>query len=589
MAKKAAPPIPVPRNTYNLESYYRIKRETSQLSIERLAFAERWPVEKGGLPRIQHYHNMLKIMFPGYVPHADDHWAWEQDQSLCEEKWISWTGAAGAAKTCRAALFAVVWWLAAPRRSSVILTTSTKKALKQKMWPEVLKFFSMLPRPSPGNMVQSQTVWQADKGDDKHAIIGIAVESGPVLKAVTHIQGVHTIRQLVIIDEATDVPIAISEACYNLFTYPEDFQLLEIANPQSRFDPHGLFSEPKDGWKSVSIAVDEWETTPKLDGRTGVCLRFDAAKSPNIVAGKVVNKHLITKEKYEQAVKGVGENNPRFWKYFRGFWAPDGLLRTVFTESLIIKMDGFGKHIFAGTSKVKKCGIDPAFGGGDRAIQRFGSMGWLPIGKMGLQLEEEITLLIDATSTDPVHYQLARQIINNCEDRGVEPKDCGIDSTGEGGGLADVIQHEWELRRKKSANIVRVEFGGSPSDLPASDIDKRPCNEVYDRRVTELWHVVRQMLIAGQLKGIDASAAFEFCNRQFDEMGKKIKLESKQDMKDRMSGRSPDCADSCVVLAEVCRRSGMEISHPAEATQDTEWVDKVAEYDTVNAEIGTFD
>lgn len=878
---KTKPAPAVPRNFYGLDKTLDngqklpITSETSQLTIEKAAFAMRWPIEKGGLPRIQHYHNLLRILYPDYVPDKDDHWAFAQDESLCEKKWIAWPGCAGcvdgdtrllnpitgeeptirelcekqiapvvmtlhgpvqaeipflkgfedlfevvlsngsrftttakhlvltstgfvptyslcvgqslfaydpvrlesisgrglsvreqgasdfprttedfqgrysayfhpddeqlryaikasqssfpsqddvqghnhqmscsgdlaselgdihscpvsrhlskngsflqngqldtpgqppfhlgtfgygecsslsfsqsleernrlcpseepipdsckprqfsvgssmpytnkvsqavvvsirktktdffydicipevhhyfaegaihhnSAKTCRASLFAVVWWLCAPSKSSVILTTTTKKALRQRAWAEVLKFYSMLPKQiAPGNMIQSQTIWQSKHGDDKQAIIGIAVEGGPIQKAVDGIKGVHTWRQLIIIDEATSCPEAVFEAAANLFTYPNDFQMLVIGNPFSRFDPLGKYCEPLNGWNSVSIETDSWESKTKPDGQPGHVIRFDAQSAPNIVHSRIVNRHQITKQKYDAACNGSFKDSPRFWAEFRGFWPPDGLTRTIFTESLLVKMDGFGRHVFSGQGKKKIAGLDPAFGGGNRITMRFGSVGTLESGQLALQVEEKVTLKISALNKNPVHFQLAEQAIAECRARGVSPEGFGIDSTGEGGGLADIIERLW------ARGIQRVEFGGKPSERRVSEVDARLCCDVYDRRVTELWYICREFMLAGQLKGIGVEDGFEFCNRQFDDHGKKIVLETKKEMKERMSGRSPDEADAVVVLTEVARRNGMQVEHATQIKEDSNWNDAVRVYDEVNQLTGTFD
>ena len=124
-------------------------------------------------------------------------------------------------------------------------------------------------------MVDSKTCLQASKGDDKNAIFAIAVLDGATSKSVANIQGVHSERILCIVDEATDTPEAAFEATSNLNKGCREFQFLAIGNPHSVLDEHGRFSEPADGWNSVSIETQSWET------QRGVCVRFDGAHSPN--------------------------------------------------------------------------------------------------------------------------------------------------------------------------------------------------------------------------------------------------------------------------------------------------------------------
>lgn len=577
-------PAPLPRRYYGMESLNwpgGIEAQT-QLQIEMIAFIKRWPIESGGLRRVEHYHNILKILFPAFVPDRDDHWAQRQDETLCEVKWLCWAGCAGSAKTCRASLYAVVWWICAPEWSSVILSSTTGKAMRKRAWAEVRKFYSLLPLPHIGNMLDSRTMWQARKGDDKHAIVGVAVNEGPVEKAIDDIKGVHTERQLLLIDEATSTPEAMFGAFCNLQGYPDDFQVVVIGNPWSHMDEMGKFAEPVDGWKSVGIDTLEWETTPKLDGQNGLCVRFDAHHCPNILHNRVVNAHLITAAKLRSAAR-MGESSPKYWSEIRGFWPPDGLNRTVFTESLLQDKDGYGKHIFSGKFKLPCAACDPAFGGGDHAILQFGETGELQTGKTGLQLGDVVELTIDAASPKTIHYQLALQIKAQCERRGVKPAQFGIDASGEGGGLAAIIEREW------GRGIHWVEFGGKPGELPFSEVDSRRACDLYDRRVTELWHIARELLQAGQLKGLSLAAAFEFCHRLFTDEKFKIILETKAEMKKRMSNRSPDHADAVVVLIETARQNGLQILSDTAREIDSEWQTTVAELNELcNAE-GGFD
>jgi len=49
-------------------------------------------------------------------------------------------------------------------------------------------FHTSIPGPRIGNFVDSRMMWQATKGDDKHAIMGIAVEEGETTKVADNIK-----------------------------------------------------------------------------------------------------------------------------------------------------------------------------------------------------------------------------------------------------------------------------------------------------------------------------------------------------------------------------------------------------------------
>jgi hypothetical protein len=568
MAARKSPttaPQPRPMQTYGIPHQF-----SSQLEYEFGAFVWRWPIDRGALTRYEHFRNICDILFPKLEWNP---WLELQIKTLCDNQWVCFCGAAGASKTFSASLYAVVWWLAQHDQSSVILTSTTKAMIRKRAWPIVQKLHTQMPGARFGNLVDSKTTWQCKKGDDKNAIFAIAVAEGNTAKAVANIQGVHTKRQLVIIDEATDTPEAAFDACANLFNGCQDFQCLVIGNPSSHFDPMGKFCEPRNGWQSVAVNDDEWETKDQLNGKPGVVVRFDAEKSPNVIAGKTLYPYLVTEAQLQGSRKKYGESSPLFWKYQRGFWPPEGLVKTVFTESLIARMKGdLRNFVFTGQGRTFWIsGLDPAFDGGDRAIQWFAKCAEISDGVMGIELHESVALKVDAGSKEPLHFQLAALAKKNCETRGVEPQCFGLDSTGEGGGLADIISREW------SPDIQRVEFGGKPSDLPVSNEDQRPCDEAYDRRVTELWFTAKEFLISGQVRGITPELSFELCNRTYEDEKRKIVLEPKKKMKER-GLRSPDEADGFVVLTEVARRNGVHpTAHPNSINHENKWDKDVVE------------
>jgi len=231
-------------------------------------------------------------------------------------------------KTYSATLFSVVWWCAHPTVSTVLLTSTTAKMIRKRMWANVQELTRKVVG-FPGNMVDSKMSHQAVKGDDRHSISAIAVADGNTSKAVANIQGIHAERVMVIIDEATDTPEAAFEACTNLSKGCREFKMLVIGNPSSKFDPHGRFCTPAKGWRSVDVSDLSWET------ERGICVRFDGLESPNMSYAKPKYKYLITREQVETAVRHETDSSPTFWKFTRGFWAPEGTVKTVLSESMI--------------------------------------------------------------------------------------------------------------------------------------------------------------------------------------------------------------------------------------------------------------
>lgn len=547
----------------------------SQLFYDRWAFAHKIAIDKGAPTRINLFKRITDVMVPGWFEWHT--WSNRMITGLCENQWVGLAGCSGAAKTRNVAGFACAWWLCYPEESSVTFCSTTIKSLRKRGWAEVQNFYTSIAGPRLGNFVDSRMMWQTTKGDDKHAVLGIAVEDGSMMKVADNIKGIHTKRQMIVIDEATAVPPAIFEACTNMWAYPKEFILVLMGNPRSRLDEFGKFCEPLGGWQSVSVETEEWDTKAQMNGNTGIVIRFDSHKSPNIMEGRMVSKHLPTKEKVEaRRLRAGSDNDPSYWSNDRGFWAPEGLTKTVFTESALISNGGYDKHIFTGRNFHIIGALDPARTGGDRAALRFAKLGELTNGQWGIEVMNPVVVPLDATSSNPVDFQLMEQVRRQCElfrhagqEYHCEPEDFGVDATGGGADLCDIMQRMW------SPKIMRVIFSGAASEDACSYEDVRPANDVYKNKRVEMYFRSRNALNSKQLKGIDKETAKELCSMEFDDSKPLIVLMAKADFKLRF-GFSPDFSDTLGILVEVARRKGFTLAPVGQTVhKHSEWSTEV--------------
>jgi hypothetical protein len=371
----------------------------------------------------------------------------------------------------------VCFWLADPLNSKVIISSTTLGGLRERIWKDILHFYKTS-QCGFGNVIQHPTPKiQTQKGDDSTGIHGVAVEQGDTDKAIDKIKGRHAPNMLVGIDEGTGAQQAIVDACLNLGTGCKRFQIGMLMNPSSYFDQGGRMGEPKLGWNSVTVEHEKWETK-----RGGVCVHLDGHKAPNVLAGKKKYPGMISQEDLDTAKAQYGENSPRYWQERRGFWPPEGLTKTVLTESMIEKFHARDKAIWVGAPALV-ASLDPAFGG-DRCVLRFGKVGLADSidangGHVNHRVlsspESEIHCLkLDVTSKEPIDYQISRQVREECKAKGVEPEHFALDSTAIGRGVSAILKREW------SEDIVDVEFGGYASkDRQISDINPRTCAEEY--------------------------------------------------------------------------------------------------------------
>lgn len=549
-------------NTYGLDPI-----ANNQISYDCAAFAARLPFERTGMTRAQLYRRISDHFTPEF--HEWHEWTERMIESACKYRWTGYAGCSSSSKTRNISGFAVNWWMAAPMVSGVIICSTTIKAMRRRIWQEVQSAYQKLPPPRYGNFVDSKMIWQNTRGDDKHAIMGIAVEDGSKEKIADNIKGFHPDRLLVIIDEATAVPDAIMDAATNLWAYPREFCLFMLANPRNRLDQFGKFIEPLNGWSSVDVDTEEWETVPKCDGQTGICVRFDAHKSPNITSGRIVSRHLPTSAKVKAASEKAGsENDPAYWSNNRGFPPPEGIEMTVFSESLLLQGHAFDTGtIFTGPT-IMIAGFDPSFSqGGDRAPFSPARVGPTRDGFIIQFLPIELVNLNANTGQKPITYQLSEGEQLLAEKHKVKPSNIVNDATMAGGGVCDVADREWAR-----GQLGRVQSQERASEKPVSYEDTRPGSEVYHNKIAEMWFQAKEFVQASMVRGLDRESAAELCARIYEPGSnlRKIKLEAKKDMKLRI-GKSPDLADARILTLEAARRLGIEIKpqgYTAEHVED---------------------
>src|SRR3982750_985572 len=242
---------------------------TTLATVELFCFAHGWAREQSGLTRYQHYRNAVDLLWNiprrmyaaerkmAYDPDKNDLLIWNEwtellSEQLCIEKEVLVAGPGASWKSTAVAVYANVLWFSSPHNTRVVCTSTTSDALRAKFWKEIQHFYRTA-NTGLGNPVPSRTIIQYQKGDDGAGIYGVAVESdGSVERAVNKIVGRHNTNIFVAVDELATVSEAIVEASVNLETGAEHFQFAGMANPDSKFDPHGRMSEPENGWNSIT-------------------------------------------------------------------------------------------------------------------------------------------------------------------------------------------------------------------------------------------------------------------------------------------------------------------------------------------------
>lgn len=475
-------------------------------------------------------------------------WLERMIEAAFEHKYLAVAGCASSGKSQAYALWAIVNFLMKPWATLVIVTSTSLKESRKRIWGAITDLWRAVPG-LPGKLVDSVGMIRMDDGTDtkygdRCGIALVAAERKKEREAVGKLVGIKQQRVIFIADELPELGESILEAAYTNLSNNPYFQLIGIGNPASYYDPFGQFATPKDGWGSITVEDEEWDT------ERGRCLHFDAHKSPNIIAGHVVYPWMITPSNLEESANKLGVNSPGYWRMYRGFWCPTGSDSSIYSESDIIKY-GADHNVQWLDVPTKVAALDPSFSAnGDRSILYFGFVGQDTTGKRVVCLDHYEELREDVTNRDePRAFQIARQFKDKCEAWGVSPGNAAYDSSGGGAPFGDVVDALW------SRNVLRVQFGGKASDRAVSLTDRVPGHERYANRVSELWWAGKELMRNKQLFGVSRELVREMTERQYTTekgLNMRIRVESKQDMKSRI-GKSPDISDAAFILVELCR------------------------------------
>lgn len=541
-----------------IEAYGRTFPYTDPLNIELYLYRINYNGEGW-----KHMRNAMFLLFPD-KKNTWNFWTERRFQTHCAGyNTITLAGGASCGKSHDAAIIALLFWLANPKKRTVLVASTTLADLESRIFGYIKRFFTLEHNPSitmPGKLYGGNTPRILyNKNDTTHGIFAVPIKPGEDKKTISGLIGRHPEEGfLAVIDEATDVNPGFLDAVPNWMQGVTTFQLIVIGNSNSKFDPHGLLSKPIGGWHTVNPNTDtEWET------KNGICLYFDCYQSPAILEKdsekkKKLGKFLFTDEKIEAAKVKYGEHTPGFWRFVRGFWAEDDLISSILTPIICDKFHVEDKCEWKGVGTlIRIAGIDPAFhSDGDDCVFRWATLGLSASGKMTLDFggKENIHYIrIDDTIGEPPEYQIINQCRALCKKLGIHENNVAVDTWGAGSGLGALITKEW------SKDVYHVESSGSPTDTLISTQSDETAKDCYDRRVTELWFSMRELVLSDQIRGLDTISIEQFCTRTYETKLNKYKLEQKQDYKRRLGKvdnhyKSPDEADACTFIIDLARQ-----------------------------------
>lgn len=499
-------------------------------------------------------------------------------------------GHASSGKTEACALIAAMMFWLSPKDTQVLVTSTTVSASQSKVWGKVKQVWNHMvnyfgQEQMPGKLIDSKNKIRYQEGDISSELSGITLvvgEKSQSKESANKIQGIKQKNVILIGDEFATLEESLVKTALTNLTSNANFRMLATFNPESYYDPGGIVSRPKDGWHTVTEHMDEWETLIEPYGIKGYCIRFDGLKSPNVVAGEVLWKGLLTRE-YMDSFSHMGTTTKAYYTMFRGFWVPGGTTETIYSAPDIHKW-GAQKAVTTWADKqTMVAALDPAFAhGGDKAVLVIAKCGMATITVAG----ETNVRGMQATADDQGNWQVLQRVFemthmyvldeditNTTESKtewvvrltkqklrahGVSVQNFACDATGGGEPFAAL------LARDIGQGFLNIKFGGRASEHPVSRLDKRKGCDRFKNMVSEVWYVGRDLIRTGQLKGLHPDVQAEMVIRTYEERGGVVQVEPKDEMKKRTNGKSPDKSDAAFMALHLARvRLGLSSNEQA--------------------------
>lgn len=542
----------------------------SLLEIEMAAFIHRLTPEQGGLGAEAHFKRIVKVLWPDYLWLSDDpdippeaHWNDIMLRNALATNYLALTGPASSTKSEFAAIWALVNWIPRFSRCLVIITSTHKGEAKKRIWGAIKERFQKAKKAIPelpGKYNETLSMIMANDGSpllkhlsDRSSIALVAPDAGAEGDAVGKLIGLKQQFVFVVADELTDMSPAIINACANLSKNP-NFHLVGIGNADSTLDPHGRMCEPKEGWQSITVGSQVWET------KNGICVHLDGEFTPNRYT-KPMNKYtfIIKTTDNDQDAENYGRSSKKYYRMNRGFWCPSGNDDNLYSDLELAQKGCYEHATWLGTT-VGVAFLDPAYKtGGDNCQAAFAKLGDNNRGLRVLDITDNFAIKEDVEKDDEsVTKQRARMFVEECRKRSISVRQAGVDCSGGGSLMADAVEDAFGEK-----GLLRVEFGGDASELviEKKEDKDRPGQHIevtakmkYGNKATEIWHVVTKFIAQGQVLGITAKMAEQMTQRRTFEKGKKTYIESKKDFKLRTTKKSPDESDAGLGTVEVARQ-----------------------------------
>lgn len=499
-------------------------------------------------------------------------------------------GAGSMGKSYTAIVWALLSWVRDPAYTAIKLVSTTAGHAKANTWSTLVRFHRDSKVPLPGF---AQSAFIGLTTDDKHSAITIvAIPQGDDGKG--RLQGFHPLprpiphpkfgplsRVILIIDEAEDAPGGLWQGVGNMLGNEDaagSVTVYAATNPKRKESAFGQRAEPENGWDSLNMEQSEsW-----ISRQGWFVLRLDGAKCENVIERREVYNGLLTYQGYQNHVKG-GINSADYYTFARGWYPEAGAAYNIVPPYVTSELRGVYTfvRIIANVAT-----FDPAFAEeGDEAILTAGkygiAIGFQPFNgeyqdfrntpRYVIQAEQQFSIEKGKTQA------MAKNIVKVLRGLKVTPEWFAMDKTGNARGLYDLLSDPDIF-----GNILGIEWGEAATDKKILEEDSDTAAERYDGVVSEMWFAFAAYAEYGFIKVAPVMPIVplftQLVGRQYKRVSKTLqRAESKKDYKERNSAKSPDHADSLIMMPHLIRLRAqsnaamLERNQPDPQAREDEW------------------
>jgi hypothetical protein len=558
------------------------------------ADVERWMIRDGGRhwnektkhfhgeSLLEHYKRLAVLLWPD---EEVDPWTELAFKSWVEHKITVLMACKDAAKTSAMAKICLMDWWCYPDTTLWLISSTTKQGAELRVWGRIKEYYNRAKQAHPyleGRCLISLgciTTQQVDAKRNQElarilqrGIVLVPCKGGSDYVGLSAYQGIKAPRLRHGGDEAAAMTPAFLNAYNNFVGEEKGFKGIMAGNPTDLLDPLCRAAKPVGGWDNFvdNKKTQEWES--EFFGAHVIC--FDGRDTPNnkFPYPPARYKHLITPRDVENIIRTNGPESPMAYMFAYG--KPNRILtsKRVITEMLCRQHKALEDVLWRGGGRTWIYGLDPAYGGTDPCVGMPGEFGEDVDGKTILKLypPEIVPIRAGFGESKDVDDQIAEWIKERLLQLNVPSINCFYGAFGKGT-LGNAFAKVFGTRCP-----IPIDEGGLPTKRPVRDDEfvtdrhsgerrLKRADEHYDRKISELWYSARLVIESDQMRGLTQETMDQGCMRIYEmAAGAKVSVETKDKLKKRMQGESPNFFDCATFIVEGARQRGFKIDRLSE-------------------------